>query len=149
MTTDHERILQATHRELQRHSDEIARRDAYAAAEALGANPFLVVPVMCADARTVSTGRAIEVEYRLGSSWVSGSEYLTNLRKDPDFAKTFAEPKKASENRRALAPTATLAPASKNPWLKHQFNLTEQMRIEKADRDLARRLQTAADREGA
>jgi hypothetical protein len=134
---DTERTLNLTRRELQRFSDEVARRDAYACAEASGANPILAVPIMMADARTLSTGRAIEVEYRSGSDWLSGTEYLQKLRADPDFRRMFADEAK---------PKAPPSSALRNPWLKSDFNLTEQMRIRKSDPDLAARLEAASKR---
>lgn len=123
--------------DVKRLNDHIVSTATIAAIREAGGSVELLLPYMLSKASLYIPVRGdMEIDYRDGDEVLTASEFIARLKSDPDFSRCFA---KRADVERPL-PT-------KNPFRRGtpDFNLTEAMRIEKADPELARRLKAAAE----
>ncbi|MFA7307045.1 MAG: hypothetical protein WC026_10275 [Hyphomicrobium sp.] len=114
------------------------KADAELAVRNAGGNPALLVSHVAAAGRArLNRNGVVTVEYRRGSAWLDGEEFLRHLRSDETLKKAFAP---------NSTPSAALkAPAAPNPFRKGaSFNLTKQMELSRSDPALAARLRAEA-----
>lgn len=114
--------------------------DARAAIAQRRAQSLFLQPVLTAAGvvRDDASGRKV-VRYEHRNGWLDADEYLDALRLEPDFAPAFADAR--SPNAGQPAKPAYTRP---NPFAKRTFSLTEQMRLQKTDPELAARLKSEA-----
>jgi len=110
---------------------ELAVRDA-------SGSPFLLVPHLAAVGRArLNRNDKFVVEYQRGSAWLSADEFIEHLKADETLRKAFAKP--------TTDPNSSL-PKVRNPYKKGPaFNLTEQMRLQRENPNLAASLKAAAE----